>query len=134
MASGDAHGLGLQDADDPLRAELNRISAAHGLPSMHLSASDGRILTLLTALARPRVTVEFGTFLGYSAICMTRALGPEGRIITFERRPEHATLAREIFARHRLTDRIELIEEDALEGERLRALGPCEMCFIDASW
>lgn len=122
------------DLEDPVRAELFQISAAYGLPNMHLSASDGKLLTVLTALARPQLTVEFGTFLGYSTICMARALEDKSRIITFERHPEHARLARETFLRGRFADRIELIEEDALAGTRLTNIDQCEMCFVDASW
>ncbi|CAK0878054.1 unnamed protein product [Prorocentrum cordatum] len=51
------------------------------------------VLQRLPRRGRPSNVVEYGTFLGYSAIRMARVLGAGARIVTFELDPEVACLA-----------------------------------------
>jgi caffeoyl-CoA O-methyltransferase len=75
--------------------------------------------------------LEFGTYSGYSALSMARALPPDGRIVSLEVSPEHAEFARRHIAASPYADRIEVLLGPALEAvERLD--GPFDLVFIDA--
>jgi caffeoyl-CoA O-methyltransferase len=119
----------------PAGDELERVYAETvqrlGHEAMLSGPVAGRMLETLVFLARPRLVVEVGTFSGYSALSMARALPPEGRIVTLEVDPEHAAFARENFAASPYGDRIELREGPALES--LQAIdGPIDFAFVDA--
>jgi caffeoyl-CoA O-methyltransferase len=88
---------------------------------------EGRLLQTLVWVARPRLIVELGTYSGYSAQFMARALPEGGRVITCELDPERAE-----FARARMDDpRIEIRVGPALES--LRGIdGPIDLAFVDA--
>lgn len=51
---------------------------------MQVSAGQGALLTLLTAIVAPSLAVEVGTFTGYSALALLRGLPSHGRLICFE--------------------------------------------------
>jgi caffeoyl-CoA O-methyltransferase len=96
-------------------------------PQMLTGAVEGRLLETLVWIARPKLVVELGTYSGYSAQFMARALPPGGRLITCELNPEHAA-----FARRRIDDpRIEVHEGPALET--LATIDePVDLAFVDA--
>ncbi|MGV9364289.1 O-methyltransferase [Amycolatopsis sp. NPDC003731] len=66
-----------------------------GLPHIHVSPSEGRLLWLLTKLCQAKTVLEVGTLAGYSTWWFTQALPPDGRIVTIEGNPLHAQLARD---------------------------------------
>lgn len=102
-----------------------------GHESMLSGPVAGRVLETLVFLARPRLVVEVGTFSGYSALFMARALPEGGRVVTLEVDPEHAAFARERFAASPLGARIELREGPALDA--LAAIDePIDLAFVDA--
>jgi caffeoyl-CoA O-methyltransferase len=89
----------------------------------------GRLLEFLVWALRPQLILEIGTYSGYSALSMGRALPPGGRIITLEADPERAAFARRHIERH---GRISVREGDALES--IASLdGPFDLVFIDAN-
>src|SRR3954452_23177675 len=69
-------------------------NAAAGLPPHDVSPAQGRLLELLARLRRAGRILEIGTLGGYSTISLARGLRPGGRIVTLERSPEHAAVAR----------------------------------------
>ena len=48
---------------------------------MQISADEGVFLQVLTRVSRARRAVEVGTFTGYSALCIARALPPDGTLL-----------------------------------------------------
>lgn len=105
----------------------------HGMPEIQLGPAEGRLLELLLRLNGARRVVEIGTLAGYSAIWMARALPPGGRLWTIEADPEHAAVAREVFRRAGVADRVTLVEGDAIEAlPKLSDSGPFCAVFIDA--
>ena len=96
-------------------------------PQMLTGAVEGRLLETLVWIAKPRLVVELGTYSGYSAQFMARALPPGGRLITCELSPAHAA-----FARRRFDDpRIELREGPGLDT--LATIDePIDLAFVDA--
>jgi predicted O-methyltransferase YrrM len=63
-------------------------------------------MQILLQLCRARTVVEVGTLAGYSAICMARALPPEGRVHTIEIDPKHAEFASHWVARSDVAGRV----------------------------
>lgn len=123
-------GLNLPE-DAPLRL-AREAAESTGLP-IHISPERGAFLHLLVTLLRPRHIVEIGCFTGYSALWMARALPDAGRITTLEHTAAHATLARHSFAAAPYSDRIALVEGEALEQLQTHPqLAACDMVFIDA--
>jgi predicted O-methyltransferase YrrM len=120
--------------DDILEAALEA-NAAAGLPSIDVSAAQGKMLTLFARMAHARRALEIGTLGGYSTICIARALPPDGRLISIEYNDSHAKIARANIARAGLKDRVEVRTGAALdilpkiEAERL---GPFDFVFVDA--
>lgn len=119
----------------PPESSLDALYAATvsdlGHESMLTGPVAARLLETLVFVSRPRLVVEVGTFSGYSALSMARALPDDGRIVTLEVDPEHAAFARDRFAASPHGDRIELREGPALES--LEALdGPIDLAFVDA--
>ena len=124
----------LLPADDVFAAALAASEAA-GLPAIQVTATQGRLLELLARSLGARTILEVGTLGGYSTIWLARGLAPGGRVVTLERDPKHAAVARANFARAGLTSAIELREGAALdllpELETERA-GPFDLIFVDA--
>lgn len=106
---------------------------ARDLPLIQISALEGRILALLARSVDAGRVLEIGTLGGYSALWLLSLLPGHARLVTLERDPEHAELAREAFRRAGEEDRVELREGDA--RELLGALPgdpPFDVVFIDA--
>jgi caffeoyl-CoA O-methyltransferase len=100
-------------------------------PGMMVGTLEGRLLTALVAMIRPRLVLEIGTFTGYSALSMAEALPPDGRIVTCDISEEHVAIAREHIARTPYADRIEILlgpAQQSVEGLQ----GPFDLVFIDA--
>jgi len=112
--------------DDALRA-IRAVGEAL-VPGMQVSAAEGQLLQLLVRLSGARRIVEIGTFVGYSTVCMARALPADGEIISFEANPEHAAHART----HCADYPVRIVEGDALAMIPSCAEGPFDAAFIDA--
>ena len=118
--------------DDVLRS-LRAGLAEHGMPSIQVSPSTGRVLELLVRLTGGRRVLEVGTLGGYSAIWMARGLAPGGRLTTLEIDPDHAAFARRHLAAAGLDDRVEVLEGNARELlPTLGADGGFDLVFVDA--
>jgi predicted O-methyltransferase YrrM len=124
----------LIESDPALDAAL-RASVAAGLPSIQVSASQGKFLQLLALAQAPRRILEIGTLGGYSTLWLARALAPDGRLVTLEVEPRHAAVARENFARAGVAKQIDLHVGPALETLarfRTQSAAPFDFVFIDA--
>jgi caffeoyl-CoA O-methyltransferase len=100
-------------------------------PGMLSGAVEGRLLEMLVFATGARRVLEFGTYSGYSALSMARALPADGRIFTLEVDPEHAAFAQRHIDASPYADRIEVLLGPALESvEKLD--GPFDLVFIDA--
>ncbi len=119
--------------EDEVLVELRRAMAEAGLPSIYISAEEGKLLQVLLRAIGARRVLELGTLGGYSAIWIGRALPPDGRLVTIEKRADRAELAREYISRAGLADRIEVMVGEAnMLLEDLSAGSPFDAVFIDA--
>jgi caffeoyl-CoA O-methyltransferase len=120
-------------AHDAALARAFTAPAAHGLPEIQVSPSEGRFLGLLVSLLGARNVIEVGTLAGYSAIHIGRALAPGGKLYTLENEPKHAQVARDNIAAAGLADRIEVRLGDALQSlQALEVEAPFDAVFLDA--
>jgi predicted O-methyltransferase YrrM len=120
---------------DPMLDAALQSSAAGGLPSIQVSATQGKLLHLLARTQGARKILEIGTLGGYSTIWLARALLDGGRMITLEADPKHAQVAQANIARAGLAEVVDVRLGRAIETlPRLAAEGhgPFDVIFIDA--
>ncbi len=110
-------------------------SDAAGLPSIQITAAQGRMLELLARSVGAKRILELGTLGGYSTLWLVRGLAPGGKVVTVEYDAHHAEVARATFARAGVTDRIDLREGaalDVLPKLAAESAGPFDLVFVDA--
>ncbi len=118
-------------AEDPILSKIRARHESEKLPAINVSPEEGKLLHLLLLLIQAKHVLEIGSLGGYSGVWLARALPADGKLVTIERDPKHARIAREAFAAAGLQDRIELIEGPALDV--LPTLKPgFDAVFIDA--
>ena len=67
------------DEEGELLSRLNRETHVKLLrPRMLSGHLQGRILKMLCRMIKPRYVLELGTFTGYSALCMSEWIVPDG--------------------------------------------------------
>ena len=122
----------LLGADDALAATLSN-NEKQGLPPIDVSAAQGKMLFLLAQIAGAKHILEVGTLGGYSTIWLARALPDDGRLVTLELDPHHATVARENLDRAGLFDKVDIRTGPAADSLAAMATGePFDFVFIDA--
>ena len=58
------------------------------MPRMLSGHLQGRLLTMLSRMIKPKSILEIGTYTGYSAICLAEGLTPGGKLITIDSNEE----------------------------------------------
>lgn len=100
---------------------------------MQISADQGALMGLLARLIGARRAIEVGTFTGYSALCLARALGPDGSLICCDVSEEWTAIGRRAWARAGVDSIIDLRIAPAIETLRsLPAAADVDLAFIDA--
>src|SRR6478672_9917038 len=126
---------GLFSTNDEALAAALADSQREGLPSINVSANEGRLLYTLAKMSGAKKILEIGTLGGYSTIWLARALPEGGRLLTLEYSPKHAEVSRANIAHAGLDGVVEvrvgaaldLLPQIAANGE-----GPFDLFFIDA--
>ena len=67
----------------------------------------GRVLSMLSNMIRPKVVLEIGTYLGYSALCFAEGLAENGKVITLDVQEDTNKVARSFVAKTEYKDKIE---------------------------
>ena len=89
-------------------------------------------LKVLLMMKKPLRVLEVGTAVGFSAILMSEYMPEEGHITTIENYEKRIPIAKRNFERAGKTEKITLIEGDALEV--MKSLeGPFDLIFMDAA-
>ena len=110
-------------------------AAAAGLPEIHVSPNEGKLLYLLAKLTVAKRVLELGLLGGYSAIWLARAIGPQGKLVTLELDEKCVQVARKSIERAGLLPRVEIRQGDARATlEKMVGAGepPFDLVFIDA--
>ena len=77
-------------------------------PHMLSGHVQGRVLSMLSHMIRPKRILELGTFTGYSALCLAEGLAEGDRLITIEHNDELEETIQRNLSRSPLCERIEL--------------------------
>ncbi|MFZ9778347.1 MAG: O-methyltransferase, partial [Schleiferiaceae bacterium] len=101
-------------APSPLLARIERETWQQVLmPRMCSGHQQGRFLSLISQLLRPRRVLEVGTYTGYSALCLAEGLAPDGRLYTLDVNAELETRVRGYFADSPWNDQLDFRVGDA---------------------
>ena len=120
--------------DDVLDAAI-KANADAGLPSIDVTAAQGKFLHVLALAVGAKRVLEVGTLGGYSTIWLARALGRGGRVVTLEYEPKHAEVARKNLKRAGLAKKVEIrvgAAADSLARLAEEGVKPFDLIFIDA--
>ena len=120
---------------DPLLAALAAETAQKlgRSAGMQIAPEQGTLMTMLARMVGARHAIEVGTFTGYSAICVARALPPEGNLLCCDVSEEWTAIARRYWRAAEVDDRITLKLAPALETLRALPIEPrFDFAFIDA--
>lgn len=97
-------------------------------PRMCSGAYQGRLLSALSKMIRPKNILELGTFTGYSALCLLEGMKIDGKMITLELNEELSWIHKKY-----LNDpRLEVRYGDAIEALSRLALSEVDLVFVDA--
>ena len=90
--------------DEPeLLQQLTRETYQKILQPIMLSGPyQGRVLSMISKLIRPKSVLELGTFTGYATLCLAEGLHPEGQIHTIDVNEELEDFQRKYFDKSRL--------------------------------
>jgi caffeoyl-CoA O-methyltransferase len=120
---------------DPALERVLRRSQRLGLPEIHVSPNEGKLIRLLAEIAGARRILEVGTLGGYSTIHLARALPEDGSLVSLELNERYAEVARQNLAETELDDRVEVRVGDAREllaSMVQEGTEPFDLVFIDA--
>ena len=99
------------DGAESVLRDIEGLSKDKFLPI--IGREKGSVLISVIKKYNPKKILEIGTLVGYSAIMMAKNM-KSGKIITLEIDKDTAKLARENIEKARLSDRIEIMEGDAV--------------------
>lgn len=104
----------------------------HLYPRMCSGHLQGRLLSMLVSMIRPRRILELGTFTGYSALCLAETLPEGGEVHTVELDDEMEEELEALFASSPGGDRVKLHIGDAMQV--IPTLGDdWDLVYIDAN-
>ena len=106
-------------------------------PHMLSGQVQGRVLSFLSQMIRPKRILELGTFTGYSALCLAEGLTENGELITVEHNDELEDIIRHNLSLSPLGEKVHLIISDAKEWlqsivNRKSSNRQFDIVFIDA--
>ena len=102
--------------EPPLLKELNRETYANILmPRMLSGHEQGRVLSMLSKMCKPKYILEIGTFTGYSAICLAEGLLKDGLLYTIDINEELEDFSKKYFIKAKIEDKIIQLTGNALE-------------------
>ena len=93
---------------------LTRHTFANVLQPRMLSGHfQGRLLSMLSGMIKPKYILEIGTYTGYSALCLAEGLQEGGRLITIDVNPEQEDTIHRFIAEAGMQQKIQFIVGDA---------------------
>ncbi|HLT81377.1 MAG TPA: class I SAM-dependent methyltransferase [Cyclobacteriaceae bacterium] len=102
--------------ESELLQKINRETHANVLmPRMLSGHLQGRFLSMISQLVRPRHILEIGTFTGYSALCMVEGMTADGTLITIDKNEELEARVRGYFEAAGMSKRIDYRIGDATQ-------------------
>jgi predicted O-methyltransferase YrrM len=118
----------LNRAHDQVLDDIAGDGEAQQLPLV--DAEVGALLRVLATAIGARRILEIGTCIGYSGIWLARALPADGMLITMEKDPQRAAVAKRNFERAGVGDRVSIMVGDAAL-KIVKVAGPFDLVFQD---
>ena len=120
------------EKEPELLNQLNRDTHMNVLQPRMLSGHlQGRVLSMLSHMIKPKKVLEIGTYTGYSALCFAEGLADGGKITTVDINDELETRIREYLERSDNQEKIELRIGNAMDLIP-EMDGGFDLVFIDA--
>lgn len=122
----------VEDAD---LFEIKKSVKDNKLPPIEISASVGKLLSLMIQIQRPKRILEIGTLAGYSTLWMARNMDLSCHLITLEVDQKNISVARKNLEKANVLDRVEIREgraQDLLEEMIKQNEEPFDFIFLDA--
>lgn len=118
--------------ESELLRKLNRETHLNVLQPRMLSGHfQGRVLSMISKMLRPKRILELGTYTGYSALCLAEGLQENGELITIDKNDELQELISRYLNQSDKAHQIQQVIGDALtEIDQLE--GSFDLVFIDA--
>lgn len=101
-------------------------------PQMLSGGYQGRLLSLISKITKPKNILEIGMFTGYSTLCLAEGLAPDGKIITIDQNEELLYLVKKYFEQSDYSNQIEIKIGNALDVMDQLDLSEFDLFFIDA--
>lgn len=125
----------LEGACDPENELLKRINREtylrETMPHMLSGHFQGRVLSMLSHLVRPKRILEIGTFTGYATLCLAEGLQQDGELHTIDINEEQQERVQGYFDASSLGKQINYHIGDAAEVIKT-IQGEFDLVFIDA--
>jgi predicted O-methyltransferase YrrM len=115
---------------DGLLGELEDYAQQHLTPIIQKEVRC--LLDCILTYKKPETILEVGTAIGYSAIFFAEHVGENGKVITLEKDPDYIERAKSNIAKSHVSDKITLIEGDAVETI-MNIEGSFDVVFLDAN-
>lgn len=100
-------------------------------PHMISGYQQGRLLSIISKLLRPKSILEIGTFTGYATLCLAEGLAPDGRLTTLDINQDLAYLPQKYFNESSYAQQIDFRVEDAIDY-LCRTADTYDLVFVDA--
>lgn len=84
-------------------------------PRMLSGHLQGRVLSMLSHMVKPKNILEIGTYTGYSALCLAEGLQSDGKLVTIDMNEELESKVRAYFKDSGYGDKIDFIVGNAQE-------------------
>ncbi|HTM99014.1 MAG TPA: O-methyltransferase [Pedobacter sp.] len=121
------------EPEDKLLQHIDRETQLKVLmPRMLSGHYQGRVLSMLSKMNRPRRILEIGTFTGYATLCLAEGLTDDGLIYTLDINEELEDLVRANFAKSSLNTKINYMIGDAQHSLKSLREEIFDLVFIDA--
>ncbi|MBG9796180.1 methyltransferase [Paenibacillus dendritiformis] len=122
-----------RNQDDLLEEVISSIRE-NGMPSISVSPSSGKLLTMLVSISGAKNVLEIGALGGYSGICLARGFDGEGKLTSLELEESYAKLAYNNLAKAGFGNQVTYLTGPALQSlEKLVAENKrFDFFFIDA--
>ena len=122
----------LSDKESPLLKEINEYTFRNiHQPRMLSGHLQGRILSFISQIKKPKNILEIGTYTGYSALCLAEGLSTDGKLITIDKDKSLNSIVGDFFSRSKYANQI-----DRKIGEALNLIPEIklkfDLVFIDA--
>ncbi|MGE8205490.1 O-methyltransferase [Heyndrickxia sp. NPDC080065] len=102
--------------NDALLEEVISSIKENGMPSISVSPSSGKLLTMLISISGAKNILEIGALGGNSGICLARGFGSEGKLTSLELMENYAKLAHSNLSKAGFGNQVSYITGPALQS------------------